>query len=58
MSEILGTINLILAIWNFSYLFRKDKESNLYFRKQNSFFIGCIALAISLALFLHWGVFK
>ena len=58
MNEILGAINLILAIWNFSYLFRTDEKSNNYFAKQISFFFGCISLAFSLALFFRWWIFK
>ena len=58
MNEILGTIHLILAIWNFSYLFRTDTESNKYNRKQSSFFVGCLTLLISITLFFKWGIFK
>jgi len=58
MNDIIGCLFLILAIWNFSYLFRTDIESNKYNRKQTSFFIGCLLLTMSVAVFLHYGIFK
>jgi len=58
MSDFLGWLFFILAIWNFSYLFKTDIESKKYNRKQTSFFVGCLSLAISVAFFLQYGIFK
>lgn len=58
MSDFQGWLFLILAIWNFSYLFKTDIESNKYNRKPMSFFIGCLCLSMSVAFFLQYGIFK